>query len=582
MPGPIYTAGRTPLTSNISSASGLIQSPPLLGFPKKQSEQIIKSKNSIKTPPTIVTTADLAEGLDTRLFDPVTTQAGDWIVFEVVGEDGNLATVTPSVSGVNFAMYTNGGTAGSKVRVQQWAGIDLAGGSRTITATPSDISRNYVARVTVIRGSDGPSGKIASATGQTISFARQNPNSAVFMIIGDWTAGAVGSPVWTPGGSTVVSQQGSAATYIFGRWDDSGSVVAAVSHGISSPSYTTPSIAVLEMQGSTVAAAPVITGSATLTSDSTLTVSGSNYVLADSSLISNSNQTTAAILGVLGASSLSAQSVQAASSVVTSFGQSLFTIASDLIASGTIAKIGSANLTIESNLVAIAVTAGNVSAALSGQSVLTVSGSVSVLTSSDLTIQSGLNASSLVTKLASSSLSGQSNLAVAAIDTVLSGVIPFNSQSSLTASGTVGALPVIITLSAESGLTAIGSKITLASAVLAADTTVTASSIVSQLSAAALSATATLTVSGTIGKFALAALSGQSTLTVSGFIPVIYFGTATFIIQSVLQADGIAAPPWILTLIEFSSVRAVSYDLTTGRNSTHNEGSSKVTSIEGS
>src|SRR3546814_7881696 len=58
-------------------------------------------------------------------------------------------------------------------------------------------------------------------------------NSAMFMTVGDWSAGNVGTPVWTPGGATTASQrQTSVATYIFGRWNDSGSTATA-SHGIS-------------------------------------------------------------------------------------------------------------------------------------------------------------------------------------------------------------------------------------------------------------------------------------------------------------------------------------------------------------
>lgn len=198
--------------------------------------------------PTFPASQNLVEGTGNRSFSSVTTSAGDYLVVEVVGEDAALANVTPSHASLTFTKQNDVGTA-SHCRVQHWTAPDAAGGTRVVDMTASTAGRNWRARVTVVRGSTGPgTGKATSGTTQTVSVTREGANSAMFYAIGDWNTGAVGTPAWTPGGSTTASQQGSAATYIFGRWDDSGSTATA-SHGISSPSYGAPAIAVLEMKG---------------------------------------------------------------------------------------------------------------------------------------------------------------------------------------------------------------------------------------------------------------------------------------------------------------------------------------------
>lgn len=208
-----------------------------------------------RTAPTFPDAQDLAEGNGTRSFAAVTCAANDWVVVQVVGEDGGataLVDVTPSCAGLSFTKQVDAGASGD-TRHQIWTAPDGSGGSRTVQLTPSpSATRTYRARVTVVRGSEGPGGFGSSLTAATASVTRTKDNSAVFMQVGDWSTGAVGSPVWTPGGSTTASQQGANATYIFGRYNDAGTAGTA-NHGISSPSYTTPSAGALEIFGQATA-----------------------------------------------------------------------------------------------------------------------------------------------------------------------------------------------------------------------------------------------------------------------------------------------------------------------------------------
>lgn len=206
--------------------------------------------------PTPVSSADLVEGTGTRSFAAQATQAGDYLVVSIQLQDDQAVSFPVTATGLSFTVENDTGTgSGLRGRAIQAQALDAAGGSRTVTITPSAGTISYRARLTVVRGSAGVGGKNKTNLGQTVSVARQGDSSMVFMGVTDWSTGAVGSPVWTPGGSTVASQQGVNATYIFGRWDDSGAAGTA-NHGISTPSYTTPAVAVLEMLGTAAAPAP--------------------------------------------------------------------------------------------------------------------------------------------------------------------------------------------------------------------------------------------------------------------------------------------------------------------------------------
>lgn len=216
------------------------------------------------TAPTSITSADLAEGTGNRSFAAVSTQAGDFVVVGIQVENGQTATYTPSGTGVSFpgsAQADSGTPGGSNGRAMIWAGTDSSGGSRTIQITVGGSAASYRARVTVARDGTAVGATGANSATQTVTLGRQGDDSMMFYGVTDWSTGAVGTPVWTPGGSTTASQQGTNGTYIFGRWDDSGTA-ASEAHGISSPSFTTPAVAVLELLGTFVSGTTTVDGTA--------------------------------------------------------------------------------------------------------------------------------------------------------------------------------------------------------------------------------------------------------------------------------------------------------------------------------
>lgn len=201
------------------------------------------------TPPTYPATQSIVGGTGTRSFPAVTTQAGDWLVVELIFEVSSSVTA-PTMSPLTWTQRTDTGQTGAgDARVRQFTAQDTTGGSRTIQVVPGSTA-NHRAQLTVVRGSAGPgTGTGASPNGQAVSVTRQGANSGIFMAVGDWNAGVIGTPVWTPGGATIASQrQTGVCTYVFGRWNDSGAAGTA-SHGISTPAYVAPSVGVIEMLG---------------------------------------------------------------------------------------------------------------------------------------------------------------------------------------------------------------------------------------------------------------------------------------------------------------------------------------------
>jgi hypothetical protein len=206
------------------------------------------------TAPTATSTADLAAGLGTRSFAAVTVAAGDYVVVQIIAETDTPSTpntgMAVTATGLTFVNPVDTGTTVGGAHTRMWIfdAPDASGGSRTVTITPVDGGVQYHAFLTVVHGTNGPGNNASNKAAQTVSLTYSD-HSMIFMGVGDWAAGAVGSPSWAPGGSTTASDTSAGrATYIFGRWNDSGTGSTA-SAGISSPSYTTPSVAVLEMLG---------------------------------------------------------------------------------------------------------------------------------------------------------------------------------------------------------------------------------------------------------------------------------------------------------------------------------------------
>lgn len=197
--------------------------------------------------------SSLAAGTGTRNHAPITVAAGESIVVATEWESGSIAgasTGVPTVAGLTF---TQRGTVnigdGTRVGMRIWVSdADATGGIRTVQMSGS--TGNYASHAWVDPGPIIGFNVAQIASGQSTSYARQTPNAALYIAVGDWSAGSIAGLTWFGGAVTAQAQQHSSGTYVFGLLADSGAVGTS-SQGVSAPSFTTPSIIVLEVERGT-------------------------------------------------------------------------------------------------------------------------------------------------------------------------------------------------------------------------------------------------------------------------------------------------------------------------------------------
>lgn len=140
----------------------------------------------------------------------------------------------------------------------------------------------------------------------------------------------------------------------------------------------------------------IVTGSAALSSESSLDSSGTVETFASSALSGQSSVTVAASANTFGSAVLSGQSTFTVSGIATSAGVTAFSSQGSLTVSGTVSKLGSVALSAQSNLSVTATTSTTPpSAVLSGQSNLAVTGTIPVTLRN--TLEGGTNGVAITT-----------------------------------------------------------------------------------------------------------------------------------------------------------------------------------------
>lgn len=186
----------------------------------------------------------------------VTWQANDFIVVVGVTEDSGGATLnTPTATGLTFSLILSSLVA-NNCAIYLWSATAAASGAQAITATSDGTSKNRGIAAYVYRGSTGAGNTAtisdSSTTNTVISLIRGTANSAVVVIMGDWSAvNDVAVTANPSSGGTVrgIVNNAGAATFYSASWTDAG-VPATTSYGIGS--YTaTPTWAgiVVEVKG---------------------------------------------------------------------------------------------------------------------------------------------------------------------------------------------------------------------------------------------------------------------------------------------------------------------------------------------
>ena len=298
----------------------------------------------------------------------------------------------------------------------------------------------------------------------------------------------------------------------------------------------------------------LLSGSAVLSAQSTLTSSGVVSKIGTSSLSGDSTLTSSGTVSKIGTAALSIQGTLTSSGVVSKIGTSSLSGDSTLSASGTVSGANVASLSGQSTLTITGILTKFGIASLSGDSTLISSGTVSRVGVSTLSGQSTFTVTGTLTKFGISTLSGDSGLTSSGTLTRF-GVSTFSVQSTLTADGVIpgnnaavlsgqstftvtGTLTKfgISTLSGDSGLISSGTVSKLGVSTLSIQSTLTSSGTLSKIGTSVLSGDSGLTVTGILTKFGTSALSGDSSLTSSGTVSKL--GVSTLSIQSTLTASG--------------------------------------------
>jgi hypothetical protein len=549
MPGPVYTSGRSALTSSpISVSGGLIQGPPsskpyTVTFPSK----IYKGQLAPAIPPTFPAAADLASGTGTRAFSAVSTQAGDYILVES-STDNNSVTfsdLSASIPGLTIISLSDSGTSGAsdKSRAFQWVFFDATGASRTATMTPADVSLQYRARVTVIRGSGGIGAKNVAQNAQVAAINRQGNNSAVFMTVGDWTSADLSAATWTPGGSTTSTESiPGTASYAFGRWNDSGTAtLVSTNHGMNTPVITGGGVAVIEFLGLVQTIIPVSNGAAAFTSDASMVVAGTVTELGSSAFTDDTSLVVAGSVTVQGSTGLSSDTSMIVAGTVTKFGANALNADTSLSVIGTRGVSAVSAFTIQVTQTSAAIITRLGASAFTIQANQSTAGSVIVLAGSAFTIQVTESAGAVLTRFGASALTVQAIETAAAIVTRF-GIASLTDDVSLSASAYRGQF-VSPALTVQVGLSATGTVTSLsgANADLTIQATMTVAAVISTTGTTALTIQGNQSVTGIVTVLAGSSFTEAAVLTSNSLVTKL--ANSAFTVQSVLSALGFGLVP---------------------------------------
>lgn len=190
-------------------------------------------------------------GTGTRAFpDAVTPYNPGTLVVRVSAENGSIVNnLTPSGGGLTWSKREEANLNDiNQVFVQIWTADTTSTTPVTVTLTPSGGGTPSGATYSAVLDADTGTGiGVGDAgTGKTRTI---NPatGSHAYAVVGDWSAGSIGTVAWTPSGATpdYAEQNTIAVTVWFGHWDSTTAGSAA--YGLSTPSPTTPSTGVLEI-----------------------------------------------------------------------------------------------------------------------------------------------------------------------------------------------------------------------------------------------------------------------------------------------------------------------------------------------
>jgi hypothetical protein len=391
-----------------------------------------------------------------------------------------------SISGGGLAYTLKGSiTASGHCEAYGWTALPASTGALTTAVANSGGGTRFFGQgTTVLSGSDGIGATATSSTAQSVTLTTTQDNSAILVVISDWSAGNWGTTrPWT----TINGAAGTELTYFrdtvrytTGRayWADAGPA-GAKTVGLSGLSGTW-SVVAIEIKG-TASSGESHSGSAALSGSGVLSVAaavGLAGIVALSglgSLAATGTPSVARAAALSGAGSLTTSGTPAVTRAAALSGSGSLTATG----SATQAGSGSATLSGSGSLTAAATPATSGAASLSGTGTLAASGSSSETATGTAALSGtgSLVASGTPTPHGAAALTGNGTLTATGVASQ-----PGSGSANLTGAGTLtaGGAPtasVAVTLTGAGNLTATGLPTLPGFATLTGEGTLTASGV---------------------------------------------------------------------------------------------------------
>jgi hypothetical protein len=188
-----------------------------------------------------------------------TVAVGDRFTIGVNTEDNGYTEAITNVAGGTATLgtwtRTVGTNTGSNSRVSYWTNTVSGAGTVAIRVTISGAVPStswWGASIRQWRNSDGFGATFAGLV-QSNPLDTQQDSSTILANVSDWSVTDPGTPTWNGGLSTVTSGRDSGASHYawaLGKLNDSG-VPGRTNYGLATPTFTTPTMAMIEVLGST-------------------------------------------------------------------------------------------------------------------------------------------------------------------------------------------------------------------------------------------------------------------------------------------------------------------------------------------
>jgi hypothetical protein len=478
-------------------------------------------------------------------FKSITVAIGDVLTVGVNIEDNNFTEALTNFAGTaTTSAWTRvvGTNSGGNSRVGYWVATVTGAGTLTVRITISGgtpANSWWGASLRQWLNSEGAGASFAGLV-QSNNLTEQKSDSTILVNVSDWSATNPGTPTWNGGLTTVTSGRDTGGvhySWALAKLDDADTV-STTNYGLATPTFTTPTMAMLEVLGSTTAPSAVKDADATLTATATATGTAAS-----------DKPTTAALTGTatIAGTAAGTKSVDAtltATASITAAASVVKPVDATLTATATLTGTGQSTKPAAAALSATATLTGTASSTKPVDATLTGTATLSATAASTKPVDATLSVTATITADASVTSAGKNiDAAVTVTDTI--------------AAAASSTKPVDSSLAAAAALSGTAASTKPVDAARSTTATLTATTDVTKPVTSALTGTATVTPAAASTKPVTSTLTGTATITADatvGVPPVTIAAAPTF--TATLTATGQGVRPATSALAATATITA--------------------------